>query len=388
MIKPLSLHSLDYASAIGYIAYAITATVTPVCLLAMAGELNFQLTGGGGLEAVRTVSVVLVLLISGFIGARWGKSRVLGWSALMVGVGMLLYALAPSYGFVLLAMIFVGLGAGSLEGLINPLIHELHPQDSGRYLNTMNGFWCVGVIVAVLASGELLTRSISWRWIMAFSGLLCLVAGALYLLFQHRGPVLEYRSHTQSLEHMTALFRRQRFWVYAAMMLCAGGVEGGLTFWTATYIQLHFDALPRAGGIGTACFAGGMMAGRFLFGHLVHQDGLWRLMLWSAVGGTALALFLPLVNHSGVLFAVLFFAGWSVACLWPSIQSYACARMPASDATMLMILLSCAGIPGFGMVSWIMGWVGDQYDLNRAMLLLPAGFVVLGALLLAERARA
>jgi len=88
-------------------------------------------------------------------------------------------------------------------------------------------------------------------------------------------------------------FRTKRFWVFAFMMILAGGSEGAFTFWSASYIQVHFAALPRMGGIGTACFAGGMLIMRFASGLLVAQDKLRRAIFFSAAGGIAVSLAVP-----------------------------------------------------------------------------------------------
>ena len=81
---------------------------------------------------------------------------------------------------------------------------------------------------------------------------------------------------------------------------------------------------------------------------------------------------------------MLVLAGLTVACFWPSLQSYAADRMRV-DATSLFILLSCAGIPGFGCMAWLMGWVGERAGLARSFMLMPPAFLLLAAVLLAER---
>jgi fucose permease len=186
------------------------------------------------------------------------------------------------------------------------------------------------------------------------------------------------------LAHKWTILRRGRFWLFAAMMLLAGGAEGAFTFWTASYVQLHFDGLPRHGGIGTALFAGGMIAGRFAFGFLVGQKRLRRLILLSAVAGTAVATGVLFTTALPLLYALLLLAGLSIACFWPTIQSYSADRLPV-DSTVLFILLSCAGIPGFAGVSWLMGIIGDRHDLHRAFAIVPVCLIGLALLVLIER---
>ncbi|HQA00587.1 MAG TPA: hypothetical protein PLT93_20835, partial [Phycisphaerae bacterium] len=66
---------------------------------------------------------------------------------------------------------------------------------------------------------------------------------------------------------------------------------------------------------------------------------------------------------------------------WPSVQSYCADRLPTADTTMLFILLSCAGIPGCGVFTWLMGYLGDRMGLSAAFYIVPACYVTLAALI-------
>lgn len=375
---------LDTANAVAFVSYSSTTTVTPICLVILARELHFSLTQAGLLEVMRSVLLVTLLLASAFLAGRWGKVRCLGAGAVLIGSGMMLYAAAPGYWWVALALALVGIGGGLKEALINPLIQELHPDNSGKYLNTLNGFWSVGVLLTMLLGGDLLTRGLSWRIVVGSLGLVSLASGALYLLNRRWRHGHAVRGAGIVLRDKVAILRSGRFWLFWMMMFLAGGIEGAYTFWTATYFQLELLTLPRAGGIGTACFAAGMIAGRFASGYWVPQHRLFQLLLGSAVLGLFTSLLVPQIDAVGWLFATLVLVGLTVACFWPSIQSYSVDRLPF-DPTALFILLSCGGIPGFALVTWLIGWIGDRHGLRTGLLVLPGIFLVLIICLLAER---
>ncbi len=49
---------------------------------------------------------------------------------------------------------------------------------------------------------------------------------------------------------------------------------------------------------------------------------------------------------------------------------------------MLFILLSCAGVPGCGFFTWLMGYIGNQSGgLTNAFYLVPACYLVLALLM-------
>ncbi len=380
----LSFQALDWATAAAFLVYSSSVVVTPISLVMLARELEISLTGGGGVEGMRAALLVAALLASALVAARWGKPRSVGLSSIVLGFGLLAYAVAPGYGVILLAVAFVGAGGGVIEALLNPLVQDLHPRDSGRYLNVLNAFFSAGVLTTVLLGGELLTRGHSWRVIMTIVAVASLTTGALFLVLEKHTPFVRAHNVVDVLGHKAEILRHPRFWIFLPMMFLGGGAEGALTFWSATYIQLHFGLTPRMGGIGTACFAAGMVIGRLVSGWLVPQRLLWHLIFGSAVFGFLVTLTLPFIASIWIFLAALFCSGLAVACFWPSIQSYSIDRTPL-ESTSLFILLSCGGIPGFGAVSLIMGMIGDRASLNISLFVVPVLLALLAVLALLER---
>lgn len=377
-------HGLDTASAVSFLSYSSSATATPICLVILARELQFSLSQAGALEMIRNSTLALVLLTSAFLAGRWGKVRCLGFGGILIGIGLLLYALAPGYGVVALALGLAGLGGGLKEALINPLIQDLHPKDSGRYLNLLNAFWSVGVLLTMLGGGELLTQGVSWRLVIAGVGVLSLSSGGLFLWHLRRHPESVTTGAGHLLRIKASILRDRRFWAFWAMMFLAGGIEGAYTFWSASYFQIEFATSPRLGGIGTSFFAAGMIIGRLASGIWVRQHQLFLLLVSSAVLGLIVGFLLPLVPTVPLLCFLMGLMGLSLACFWPTIQSYAADRLPY-DTTTLFILLSCGGIPGFACLSWFVGYIADAIDLRAAFLVLPVLFLPLIALFRLER---
>ena len=84
-------------------------------------------------------------------------------------------------------------------------------------------------------------------------------------------------------------------------------------------------------------------------------------MILSTGLGAAMVACIPYVSSLWAVGLVFTFAGLGIACLWPSLQSYAADCIP-KDETMLFILLSCGGIPGYATFVWGMGWIVDYFE--------------------------
>ncbi len=176
----------DYACFLTFFAYAAGSLIVPVALVGLARELGFTLeeggmTAGGGLHLGRTVAIIAALILVGFMTGRWGHRKTLGMSVLLMATGMAVCSLAPVYGVLLLALVMAGLGEGVIEGLATPYVHELHPDEPGRYINFSHSFWSIGVLCTVVVSGVLLTLGVSWRMLILGVSALGFVAALMLL---------------------------------------------------------------------------------------------------------------------------------------------------------------------------------------------------------------
>ncbi len=384
----------DYAAFLAFFVYASATVVLPLALVDIAAELGFPLeeggmSAGGALHLIRTTAIVGAMLTCGFIAGRAGKRRTMGVSLLLLAIGLTSAALAPAYMILLPALLLAGAGEGVVEGLATPFVHDLHPEEPGRYINFTHAFWSVGIVTTVLVGGVMMATGVSWRLVVLAVAATTLLA-AMFLLMPAR-PGREYPEHPEILHWRTvagqarAIMRMPRFWLFFAAMFLAGGGEFCLTYWSASYLQLNLGTSVLAGGVGLACFAGGMVIGRSGWAMIIAQHHLRRLVVFSALAGTAVTLLLPLVANPLWFLLLLFAAGICTAPFWPSIQSHSTGRLPAADKTMLLIMLSCAGIPGCGFLTWVMGYIANHYGLRVAFNIVPACYILIAAIMAVDR---
>lgn len=382
----------DYAAFLSFFSYAAGSVIVPVVLVSLARELGFSLekggmTAGGALHLGRTMPMIAAMLFCGFAAGRWGKRKTMGFAVALMGLGVLMCAIAPVYGVLFLALMIAGLGEGVLEGLATPFVQDLHPVEPGRYINFTHSFWSIGVLTTVLLSGALISLGVSWRILVAATAALAFIGAAMLLapgksVYPEHPEVLHWKVVAGQAKF---ILKHRRFWLFFAAMFVAGGGEFCLTFWCASFIQLNFIDSAWAGGFGTACFAGGMVLGRTGWAVIMKQHHLKQLIFFSALTGIGITIFIPATTSLWILFVLLFLSGIATAPFWPSVQSYCADRLPNCDTTMLFILLSCAGVPGCGVFTWLMGFIGNAtVDLSTAFYLVPACYLTLALLIGAD----
>lgn len=385
----------DYAAFLGFATYAGCSVAVPVVLVELAESLHFPLNSGGqgaggALQLARSLTMVATMLACGFLAGRWGKRITVALALMVMGGGLILCSLAPFYGVLFVALGIAGLGEGVIEGLATPVVQDLHADDEpGRYINFAHSFWSVGVVAAVLAAGFALQYGVSWRIILAVIGLLPLIPAVMFLMpsRSQRFPPSEKADHRTVWLETGKILTAPRFWLFFAAMFLAGGGEYCLTFWAAAFIRLEYGGSAIMGGIGTAIFSAGMIISRMCSGLLVPQHRLPHLVIGAAVLGTLFGV-LPAVLHSTLLFfIVLFVLGLASGPFWPSIQSYCVDRLQL-DSTMIFVLLSCAGVPGCGFFTWLMGATADHISMRWSSLLVPGCYLLVGLLIFIDHLQA
>ena len=395
----------DYAAFSTYGCYAGCSMAVALALVDIGRSLQFPLedggmSAGGVLHMMRSISMVIAMIFCGVIAGKKGIRPTLGFSVVLMALGITLCAVAPWYWVLLFALIIAGAGEGVVEGIATPFVQKLHENNEpGRYINFAHGFWSLGVGLVVIVSGILLSCGVHWRLVIGGIGVVSFIPAALLLWKENPlNPYPEAKETTsgkQILKQCRQILTRPLFWLFFFAMFFAGGGEYGLTFWCASFIRLNYADIPFLGGAITAVFAAGMFIGRTTSGLLVRQKNLKYLILGTAAAGMVITSFIPFISKDlfrevwmlyCVLFLIFFASGLAAAPFWPSVQSYCCDRMPEVDSTMLFILLSCAGTPGCGVITYLIGILGDMpgVGLKYSFFLIPGCFLLLALLILLD----
>jgi fucose permease len=371
---------VDRAAHTSLFVYAASALALPICLVQMSADLNFNLTQAGTLGFILSMEQFVVLILSVFMAARFGKIRLLRLAMLVLAVGLFAFNLSRSYLMAVALILLIGAGNGFLEALLSPLIEDVHPDDDGKYQNKLHSYWPLGVLVSTLIIGEFLSWGGSWRTV--FIGLsLLVVTGSFFYPSSKKAALPRSRA---DFSHMREILSQPKFWLLGMCLFFAGGAEGAFNFWTASYIQLHFGALPRAGGIGTAFFALGMAVGRILTSRIASKIGLKRVIQISALFSLLVSLTFFMISNLWILYLFMLVIGITTACFWPSLQTYA-ARVIPVDTTLLMIFMSCLGIPGYSSATLLIGFIGDRWGLKSGFIVPPAYLLILLILISLEK---
>ena len=108
-------------------------------------------------------------VLGGQIMERIGRRAVLVGAAVLHGVGIAGFGLAPSWPLFLVAMLPAGVGAGCLDGGSNGLVLDVYRDGRGRAMNLLHVWFSVGALLSPLLIGRAVEGGLSWEAVMVLS---------------------------------------------------------------------------------------------------------------------------------------------------------------------------------------------------------------------------
>ena len=238
---------------------------------------------------------------------RFGAGRVTAVCTLVTAAGLFGYSLSPSFLWMCLLAVPMGLGAGAIDAGLNNYV-ALHY--SASHMNFLHCFYGIGVTVSPYFMSLALAGSGNWRggYRLAFWVQMC-IACVLFLALP-----LWKRVHSENLSSneeeetfrtlsMRELARMPSVRAVWLVFITSCGVEVATGAWSSTYlVQAKGMALDAAARI-VMLYYFGFALGRFLSGILSSKLTSWQLICCSEVLMVAaiLFLFLPLGSFAASL---------------------------------------------------------------------------------------
>jgi DHA2 family multidrug resistance protein len=143
----------------------LDTSVANVSLPHIAGSLSVTPEEATWVLTSYLVSNAIVLPITGWLGRRFGRRRLLTMCVGLFTVASILCGMAPSLGFLIVARVLQGIGGGALQPIAQAVLLESFPPEKHGVAMATYG---MGVIVAPILGptlGGWITDNYSWRWI-------------------------------------------------------------------------------------------------------------------------------------------------------------------------------------------------------------------------------
>ncbi len=275
--------------------------VVPAVLPTIRAEFSVSNTSAGAAVTVLWLTYAAMQFPTGVYVDRVGERVLLVGSALLSGVGLLSYLVAPTYGLFVLATAGFGLGTGLYGPPRGTLLSRTFDANEGVAFGTVMAAGSVGSAVLPLVAVAVTARY-GWRvGLAAVAPLFLLVAVALWLSISDRETATDDRSLRADLRTVVAGLgdRRLALAVLGAMVMLL--VFQAVTAFLTTYlVTARGITQGTAGAILSGLFVGGAFS-QAVTGRLADTYGTPKVLVGVAVSSAVPLALLPALSGQFLL---------------------------------------------------------------------------------------
>ena len=363
---------------IGMSSWVVRTPAVRDLLVASTAEMGLVLLG-------LSVGSMSGVLSSAAVVRRHGVrlTVAVGGSSFIAGVAMIgVFAGLSAFAGVFAGLALVGFGIGVSEIAINIEGAALETLAGKSILPALHGCFSLGTVIGAVSGIILTAINFSVTWQLIFVALLA--AGVLGCLTRFVSPETG-RVARQSGEAKTqnprkswlAAWREPRLLMLGMIILALALAEGSAMDWLPLLMVDGHGLSPTLGSAIFAGFAAAMTVGRFLGAPLLKKFGnatVLRVSTLVSAAGVALVVFSDSPLVAGV--AVLLW-GVGAALGFPVTLS---AAADSDDPTSAVAAVATAGYIAFLVGPPLLGFLGEEFGLRGAMILVLV-VVTLAALL-------
>jgi fucose permease len=351
---PVQPGRATYALGVNYasmVSAAIAINLIPVFLTTLSADL-------GGLtseELGRIGSVIFLGVLTGIFAAsplvNWLGAKPFAVAAnMLVAAGLAVLAVTPGYTGLLAAVYIMGVGAGTFDVVLNPIVCALRPERRASGMNWLHAFYSIGAVAAVMVGSLALRCDVGWRSISLWIAAAPVAVGLTFITLEVPPLVAEGHERTP----VRQLCGQPHFLAALAMMLLVGGTEVAVAFWLPAYAEKVLGFSKWTGGMALVMFCIAMAVGRAEAGVLGHWTSATGLVRASSAAATVLLATACFAPWPVVALGAFMATGLAISCLWPSTMAMAADRFPHGGASMFG-MLSALGNTGCLVMPWVVG---------------------------------
>ncbi len=322
-----------------------------------AGLVSMIITGG----------TILSSIFSSRILNQFGTGRVTVVSVAMTALSLFGFAQAPSFVWLILSAIPLGLGGGAVDAGLNSFIAGHYES---RHMSWLHCFWGIGALSGPLLLSAILARGGTWRsgYLLIGSVQVVLVTMLFFSipLWNKVGRRPIDAAAPVVTGHPPLFFPLKIQGVKTALLVlfCYCGIEAIMGLWGGSYLFKTRGLNPASAAAWVSLFYASLTLGRFLTGFLTYKianKNLIRVGCLVILSGVSLMLFhlsLPL-TLSGFLLT-----GFGCAPIFPCMLHETPDRFGAANAQAVMGFQMAVAYIGATFLPPLFGFIASAISMD------------------------
>jgi fucose permease len=338
------------------------------------------ISAAGIITTILLICSAFSSFISGKVLSKFGTGKVTFISCTMTGLALLGYSQVPSFAWLVLLAIPLGLGQGAVDSGLNNYVANNY---TSRHMSWLHCFWGVGATLGPYIMTKTVAADLTWREGYRNISIIQIILAVILLLSLKLWKVEKVDSkveeHVNEQKAKNSSLKSLAPWLAVLMFFIYVGTEFSVGLW-ANSLLVESRNIPKAtAGLWISYYYGSLMFGRFLTGIVVNKLGnrnLIRLGLIIAVTGVVLV-YLPF--SSVITMLGLMLIGFGFAPIYPCMMHETPTRFNEETSNALIGYQVGAACLGGSAISSGLGLLFAAVSLE---LLLPALAILLISMIL------
>ncbi len=337
------------ACYLGFVTQAISANFAPLLFLTFHQSYGISFSEIAMISVVFYVTQLIVDIVCVKLADRFGYRACIIISEITSAIGLAGLAFVPDLfsnhlSGILLCVVIYAIGSGLIEVLCSPIIEACPFENKEKTMSLLHSFYCWGAVGVIV--GSTLFFSVfgigHWRIMACLWALIPLYNVINFAVCPIEPIVEEGRGMT-----VGQLLKTKRFWLFIALMICAGASEITMAQWASAFVESALHVSKTWGDLAGPCgFAVFMGLSRMLYGKFGEKIDLSVFMIVS--GSLCFVSYLLTAVASIPLMGLIgcMACGFSVGIMWPGSISISSKTIPTGGTAMFALLALAGDIGG------------------------------------------
>ena len=321
---------------------------------------------------------------------RFGIGRVTALSVGLTALGLLGFALIPSFWWLLLAAIPLGIGGGAVDAGLNAYVAENYES---RHMSWLHSFWGLGALSGPLVLSALFAKGTSWRdgylFIAVFQVALMIVLIVAVPLWGKVRRRAATEDPARKTPHQALLFPLKLKGAKPALLAFFAycGLEHTMGLWGGSYLYKTKGVEAASAATWVSLFYASITAGRFLTGFITYRISNKDLIRFGGLIVLAGVILMLLPLPLPITLAGFLMVGLGCAPVFPCMLHETPVRFGATHAQAIMGFQMAVAYVGSTLLPPAFGFIASATSLSLLPIFLFAcvACLLLGSELLRGR---
>lgn len=350
-----------------FIALGVAASLLGVAWPSIRATFNLSLDTLAILLGGSTVGFVIGSVLAGRLMIRAGVGTVLLVTNLIAGLGLIGYAIAPGWWFLVAFSLLTGFASGAIDTGLNIYMAAYHGV---AVMNWMHACFGIGATLGPLLMTAILQLGLDWQLGYVSAAIIHLTLAFSFLLTRHtlRFKSVSVASPSSASRPVRPAKPAETLRIPAVLLsivlfLLYTGVESSTGQWSYSLFTESRNVSTSLAGLMTSVFWGMLTFGRIFLGAIADRFGVQRLLRFSMLG-VLLSALLFIVQNTIVGFLAIGLMGFSLSAIFPTLTSDTPNRVGLRHTPNSIGYQTGAASVGFAALPGLVGIIAERAGLE------------------------